>query len=194
MPTKKKPEPKKALAKKPAMKKAPAKKTVEKLVAEPVDEPRGVGRPTSYRPEFAEQAYKLALLGMTDRQMANFFEVNEDTVHEWKKRHREFSESLIKGRDIADADIAVSLYQRAKGYEHPEDDIRVVSLGGNAGSEIVITPTIKRYPPDTGAAALWLSNRQRARWKQKIEVEHGMADSVTEILMAGRKRIAKAEE
>ena len=190
---KQKPEPKKV--KKPVAKKVPVKKAVEKVAAEPVEVAKHPGgRPTSYRPEFAKQAYKLALLGMTDRQMAEFFGVTEQTLNNWKTSAPGFFESLINGRDIADADIAVSLYQRAKGYEHPEDDIRVVSLGGNAGSEIVITPTIKRYPPDTGAAALWLSNRQRARWKQKIEVEHGVADSVAEILMAGRRRIGKAED
>ncbi|MFZ5565992.1 MAG: helix-turn-helix domain-containing protein [Pseudomonadota bacterium] len=200
MATKKKPEPKKAPAKKQAAKNAVPKKPVvkalpvEKVVAEAVEDKPGRGRPSAYRPEFAEQAYKLALLGCTDRQMADIFRVTEQTLNNWKTTIPEFFESLRNGKEIADADVAKSLYHRAKGYEHPEDDIRVVSLGNNMGSEIVITPTIKRYPPDTGAAALWLSNRQPGRWRTKVEVEHGITDNVADILMAGRKRIAKPIE
>jgi hypothetical protein len=206
MATKKKPEPKKAPAKKPAAKKAVPKKRavkalpVEKIVAEVVEDKPGRGRPSSYRPEFAEQAYKLCLLyreaddALTDKKLADFFGVAVSTIYLWKNERAEFSEALARGKDLADAEIAHSLFQRAKGYEHPEDDIRTVSMGMNAGSEIVITPTIKRYPPDTGAAALWLSNRQPGRWRTKVEVEHGITDNVADILMAGRKRIAKPIE
>jgi hypothetical protein len=40
--------------------------------------------------------------------------------------------------------------------------------------EIVMTPTVKRYPPDTAAAIFWLKNRQRAKWRDKIEHDHGV--------------------
>lgn len=155
MATKKKPAPAK---KAPVMRKAVDKK------------PAKVGRPSSYRPEFAEQAYKLCLLGATDAKLADFFCVNEDTVHEWKKVHPEFSESITRGKDAADAEIAEALFHRAKGYSHPEDDIRALAVGGK--SEIVITPTIKHYPPDTQAASLWLRNRQPKLWRDKMDLEH----------------------
>lgn len=179
MATAKKPAAKSTPAKKAPVKRAPAKKAVPaKKKVKPVSavkapaEPNPVGRPTSFKPEYVELAYKFALLGATDKRMAELFQVSEQTFNAWKHAHPQFLESLTRGRDIADAEIAHSLYHRAKGYEHPEDDIKSVALGGNAGSEIVITPTIKRYPPDTGAAALWLANRQRGRWHQKVEHEH----------------------
>ncbi len=109
-------------------------------------------------------------MGATDEKLADLFEVNEDTVYEWKKVHPEFSDSTRRGREIADAEIAASLYHRAKGYSHPEDDIRTMSTGGGM-SEIVITPTIKHYPPDTAAASLWLRNRQSGKWRDKIDTE-----------------------
>lgn len=37
-----------------------------------------IGRPTKYRPEFAEQARKLCLLGATDKELADFFENDYD--------------------------------------------------------------------------------------------------------------------
>jgi hypothetical protein len=52
------------------------------------------GRPTKFKPEFVEQARKLALLGATDREVAEFFEVNEVTVYRWQHEHAEFCKAL----------------------------------------------------------------------------------------------------
>lgn len=119
------------------------------------------GRPSKYKPEYADQAKKLCMLGMTDKEMASFFEVSESTLNLWKSAHPEFSESLKGGKTLADAEVASRLHHRAMGYSHPEDDIRVVN------GEIVITPTIKHYPPDTTAGIFWLKNRQPQRWRDK---------------------------
>lgn len=126
-----------------------------------------VGRPSKFKPEFIEQARKLCRLGLTDKELAEFFEVAESTLNLWKLEHPGFSESLKGGKAIADAEVAEKLFQRATGYEHPEDDIRAVN------GEIVITPTIKHYPPDTTAAIFWLKNRQPQKWRDKVEMEHG---------------------
>ena len=123
------------------------------------------GRPTKYKAEFAEQAYKYCLLGADDKKLAYLFEVSESTINQWKKDHKEFSESIKKGKAFSDADVASRLFHRAMGYDHPEDDIRVVS------GEIVITPTVKHYPPDTAAAIFWLKNRQREKWRDKVDTE-----------------------
>jgi hypothetical protein len=148
-----------------AKKPAPNKKKSAKAEARPV------GRPTDYREQYAEQAYKLCLLGATDKKMADFFGVSEQTLNAWKVAQPQFLESITRGKEIADAEIAEALFHRAKGYSHPEDDIRTVSHGPT-GSEIVITPTIKHYPPDTQAASLWLRNRQPQLWRDKQDIEH----------------------
>lgn len=142
-----------------------------------------MGRPTKYQEQYAEQARKLCLLGATDKELADFFEVAEDTIHEWKKVHSEFSESVKRGKTQADADVADRLYQRAMGFEHPEVDIRVV-----AGS-IVQTPIRKIYAPDPTAAIFWLKNRQREKWRDKLDHEHagangGPIQTVTEFVLA----------
>jgi hypothetical protein len=124
-----------------------------------------MGRPSKYRPEFAEQARKLSMLGLTDAEMAIFFEVKEQTINNWKNDYPEFFDSLKAGKGLADAEVVASLYQRALGYSHPEDDIR--SIGG----DIVITPTIKHYPPDTTACIFWLKNRQPSKWRAAPEQE-----------------------
>lgn len=124
-----------------------------------------MARPTKYQEAYAEQARKLCLLGYTDADLADFFEVSESTINTWKIEHSKFLESIKKGKAVADGDVAEKLFHRATGYEHPEDDIRVVD------GSIVITPTIKHYPPDTTAAIFWLKNRQSKAWRDKQEVE-----------------------
>lgn len=124
------------------------------------------GRPSLYKPEYAEQARKYSLLGATDKEMAELFEVAESTFHLWKLEHPDFSESLKKGKVQADANVANRLYQRAMGYEHPEIDIRVVN------QEIVETPITKIYAPDPTAAIFWLKNRRPDVWRDKVQQEH----------------------
>lgn len=126
---------------------------------------RPVGRPSEYKPEYAEQARKLCLLGATDAEMADFFNVTETTINNWKNDFPEFFESIKKGKLLADANVADRLYQRAMGYEAPDVDIRVVD------GQIIETPLTKYYPPDTPAAIFWLKNRQKAKWRDKLENE-----------------------
>ncbi|MBZ6398664.1 terminase [Pantoea piersonii] len=125
-----------------------------------------MARPTKYQKAYAEQARKLCMLGYTDDQLADFFEVAESTIHKWKIDHPEFSESIKKGKDISDGEVADSLYQRAMGYVAPDVDIRVIN------DKIVKTEIQKHYPPDTAAAIFWLKNRQKKTWRDKID--HGI--------------------
>lgn len=130
---------------------------------------RKPGRPSKYKDEYAEQARKLYLLGLIDEEVASFFGVSVQTLHNWRAEHPAFLEANAQGKVVADAQVAAKLYERACGYSHPEDDIRTVTLPNGAGSEIVITPTIRHYPPDTTAALKWLFNRQPDRWRDKRE-------------------------
>jgi hypothetical protein len=123
------------------------------------------GRPTKYKPEYCDLVYKFCLLGATDAEISAFLEVNEDTLNEWKKVYPEFSESIKKGKEIADAEVAEKLYKRATGYSHPEDKIFLHN------GEPVIVPTVKHYPPEPLAVAYWLNNRRGRDWRQKQEVE-----------------------
>lgn len=120
-------------------------------------------RPSKYKPEFAPQAAKLCLLGATDMEIADFFEVDVRTIYRWKAEYEEFCQALKAAKDVADERVERSLYARANGYEHDEVDIRVVN------GEIVQTPIRKYYPPDTTAGIFWLKNRRPAQWRDKVE-------------------------
>lgn len=135
------------------------------------------GRPSLYLPEYPEQARKLCLLGLTNDEIAEFFGVNVDTIHEWKKQHRDFSDAIRAGKVKADADVAAKLHERAMGAEWVEDQAfklkRVeYSPTGKKISEIeevAVVQVRRAAPPDTPALSLWLRNRQPARWRDKPE-------------------------
>jgi len=125
-----------------------------------------MGRPTDYREEYNDQAYKLALLGLIDTEMAEFFGVNPDTIYEWKKTYPLFSESIKNGKLLADGNVATSLYKRATGYDAPETDIKVID------GQVVQTNIIKHYPPDPTSMIFFLKNRQKKNWRDKQEIDH----------------------
>lgn len=63
-----------------------------------------VGRPTKYRKEFHPQDFiRLSKQGKTLAQIALEWDVDRDTVQEWRKRHKEFSVAIKKGREFAEA-------------------------------------------------------------------------------------------
>lgn len=135
---------------------------------------KGVGgRPSKYDPERTPvQAEKLCRqFGADDQALAEYFEVDVSTISRWKNEHPEFKEALRRGKDAFDTErVEQALLHRAIGYSHPEDDIRVVN------GEVVVTPTVKHYPPDTAAIIFWLKNRRRDRWRDKIEHDHGVQE------------------
>lgn len=134
-----------------------------------------MARGTSYKKEYDEQVEKLCKLGLTDKELAKFFGVTEKTINNWKIAHPSFLQSIKGGKVLADANVVQSLYNRALGYSHNEDDIRTLSIGDGM-SEIVITPTVKHYPPDTTACLAWLHNRQREKWQRNPDPSGGDRD------------------
>jgi len=126
------------------------------------------GRPTKYDPSFNEQAYKLSLAGFTDKQMADFFEVAESTINLWKIKFPKFSESLRKGKEIADSEVAQKLFQRAIGYQYTESK---TENDPNQGI-IKTTQTTKTVVPDPTAQIFWLKNRQPDKWRDSKNIDH----------------------
>ena len=132
-----------------------------------------MGRPSKFKRRFIKDAQKLVALGATDKDLADFFNTTERTIRTWKDSEPAFLPALKKAKDNLDAQVEQSLFRRAMGYNHPEDDIRVCD------NQIVVTPTIKHYPPSEVACIFWLKNRQPGRWRDKIEHDMTVAGTWT---------------
>jgi hypothetical protein len=156
----------------------------KKAKAAPQMEPRPIGRPTSFRPEFVEQAAKLTKLGATDRDLAEFFGVCQATIDSWKVTQPDFLGSLKLGKDESDGSVERSLYNRARGYSFESEEIFCKD------GEITRVKVIKHVPPDPTSMIFWLKNRRRDAWrdKQEVDVEGGV-----EITIKGGLPTTKAE-
>src|SRR5262249_16235513 len=82
------------------------------------------GRPTKYKPEFAEIAEKLcAKCAFTDTQLADWFEVSVRTINEWKLKHQIFAEALKIGKAETDDLIERGTVAGITGYYVTEDEM-----------------------------------------------------------------------
>lgn len=132
------------------------------------------GRPSDYQPAFVGQAFKLALLGATDKEMADFFEVSEVTLNAWKKVHPDFLKSMLDGKMKADTEVANKLYEKALGAEWTQQQafkIRTQTASGMFTEDVKIVDVRCAAPPDTQAISLWLRNRQSGKWRDKVDHE-----------------------
>lgn len=124
------------------------------------------GRKSLFREEYVKLAENYALLGATDDELADFFGVSKQTLNKWKKDYPEFLDSLKKGKDIADSNVASKLYNRAIGYDFEET--HTISKNGQVVGEKHIK---KHQPADTTAAIFWLKNRQPEKWRDRKELQ-----------------------
>lgn len=151
------------------------------------------GRPSKYKPEFTQQAYKLALLSAKDVDLADFFAVDVATINRWKNDYPEFCESLKAGKTTADLSVAKNLYKRANGFRYNEVtfedvlDARVDHAGNINYVPVTKVKTVRKMVlPDTTAQIFWLKNRQSDKWRDRAELGISLPeDQVFEI--AGQK-------
>lgn len=149
------------------------------------ENPQKAGAKTKYTSKYSEQAYKLCLLGATDPDLADFFEVAVSTISKWKLDFPEFSEALKRGKQMADANVSESLYKRATGYTH-----KAVKIFNDEGTPMVV-PYEEHYPPDPTSMIFWLKNRQRHKWADKHEIQQTNVNYNTELSSKEIKELSK---
>lgn len=136
------------------------------------------GRPTKLDKKMKERLKVGYLLGLTDVQVCTLVDIDESTLAKWKQRFPEFFKSIKSWKAEADAKVECSLYERACGFEHPEDKIFC-----NNG-EIIVEPTTRHYPPDATSMIFWLKNRQPHKWRDKTDIDLTDTRMVQKILAA----------
>lgn len=128
------------------------------------------GQPTKYRINFCKPARALCERGATHEDLAKYFEVNVESIYEWKKVHPEFSNAIKDAKLDFDTRVERALYERAIGYSH--EDVHFAVCNG----ELVSSPTTKHYPPDATSMIFWLKNRKPKEWREKTDVALQNAD------------------
>ena len=144
----------------------------------------GPGRDSLYTEEMNEQARKLALLGLTDAEIAEFFGISVRTYYNWMNEHIAFFHAVNAGKVVADAEVAASLYKKATGITYEVER----AFKGEDGKREIVKLSIYE-PPDTGAMKLWLTNRRRKDWSDSVKVQ---GDPDAPLVHVIERRIVKA--
>ena len=138
-----------------------------------------IGRPTSFHPDMCEQAHNYCLLGATNDELAQFFDVSSSTIDNWIARHADFAGAVRSGRVVADAKVARGLYVRAVGYDRKVE--REILVGGELKP---VTSTVN-YPPNVQACIFWLRNRRRRTWRDAPDDPSSAVDDIALLAAAG---------
>ena len=122
------------------------------------------GRPSKYKPEYADIARKLcAQCGFIDLQLAKWFEVNVDTIYQWKLKHPEFAEALKVGKAETDDLVERSVVAHISGYYVTEDEM---DRFGN------VKQMRKWVPGNPHAGMKWLAARRPEVYRERNEDKH----------------------
>jgi hypothetical protein len=129
-----------------------------------------------YKPEYAETARKLcAQCGFIDIQLAEWFEVTEKTINNWKLAHPEFAEALRVGKAETDDLVERSTVQHICGYYVLVDEL------DRSGK---VRQLRKWIPGNAHAGLKWLAARRPEIYREQKAVKHqlGMDDAFLRFL------------
>ena len=133
------------------------------------------GRKSLFREYMIEEGEKLAALGLTMEEIAEFWNVKRNVLYRWSRKYPEFEYTLKKGKLKADTKVTESLYKRAIGYEYDEIHTKEIIIGeGEEAKKAIIKDKIitKQISPDVTAQIYWLQNRRPDLWKDRRIHEH----------------------
>ena len=124
----------------------------------------GPGRPTLYKPEYAERARDLCARGATNPDLAGRFSVARSTIDLWIANHPEFAEAVQQGRDVADATaVEIAVHARHRLQSSGREGL---SLSRRAQDGDLHCACSARNPRP---AWYWLRNRRPADWREVSE-------------------------
>lgn len=131
-----------------------------------------------YDPVFDDMAYKQSLMGKDMSQIADAFMIGLTTLKRWINANPSFRAAIMRGRAIADGEVANAVYKSATGFVEVIQQVVIEGMGDGVSRARVIEVE-KYHAPDAKNAQFWLTNRQADLWRIKREVEHSGEMSVT---------------
>lgn len=141
------------------------------------------GSPGKFKESYVAEAEGLTMLGMSLNDMADFWKVHRDTVHEWRTVYPEFSDAIKNGKENMGVSAVKALFDRSTGMM--AEDITITY--DSEGNEIRKTVTRKQIIPDVTAINSLLNNRFPGHWSntQRILEEKGGPPPVGDMPVSG---------
>lgn len=124
---------------------------------------KSTGRPTKYRPEYAEKVIEFGRAGKSLTNFAASIEVSRDTLHEWASTRPAFSDAMKKH-----AQLAESYWETIGSRAATGQPLRVKDPETGIVTETKVNPT------------LWIFYmKARFGWKDRVAIESAPEDKPT---------------
>ena len=107
-----------------------------------------------------EQVYHMVRKGWEDDDIADALHIHIDTLRVYKLIEP-FKTFYNEGLQAAVARVERSLFERANGFEHPEEVVFQYQ------GEVIRAKTTKKYPPDFQSMSKFLNNKAPDKWSDK---------------------------
>jgi hypothetical protein len=129
-----------------------------------------------YQPVFAARATDYCLLGATNEELADLFNVGLSTIQQWLVERPIFARAVHRGRIAADARVARSMFKAATGAKVKKQKAFVID------GAVQVVDIVEQMPPNVAAGNLWLTNRQRSKWRDSKAVDASSGVNLLEAL------------
>lgn len=113
----------------------------------------------------AAQIEKLCAIGVTDAEIAMFFDVTPECLASWRIASPAVASALKIGKVPSDQRVERSLFDRAVGCERP---MIKVFFNPRTG-QVVEHHYMEKYPPDPLSCIFWLKNRKPDSWRERYD-------------------------
>ena len=128
------------------------------------------GRPTKYKVDLMSDAKLLAGLGFTEENLCTYWEISPRTLARWKKKNKELSQAIKKGRMNANISVTKSMYNQA--------------LRGNMTAVI--------FWLTNQAPELWADRRNLIKLNQNITTGQGNLQVTNEMKTAQIRQVVRS--
>lgn len=120
--------------------------------------------------------------GLSEKQIAINLKIAYSSFNKYKLEYEEFSEVLKNTKEVADREVENAVYKTALGHvtqlkkafkvrqplKDKNDELIYDKMGRLIMVDVIIEAIDEVYtPPNVGAQAFWLKNRQKEKWMDK---------------------------
>lgn len=139
---------------------------------------------TKYNPAYHDDwAWSLAIKGATNDEIAEAFDISVRTFIRWCQTYESLAKCVEEGKNIADARVEKSLYERTQEHTVTEEE-KILDFDKDGNPKPVRVKTVKKViPADTMSIMYWLNNRKRGSWSQRQEVSLTASDEQEDVII-----------
>lgn len=160
----------------------PRNENIKDMYPIPVSDKMSVERSKKYRGKYqddlAEEVRRLAKFGLTNEEIAEFYEISTATFLRYQRDIPEFRDAITTGRMLDSMNVVDSLHKQALGYMVEEEE--TAEHVTRQGDIVVLKKTVKKFVQPSATAAIYLlKTRHGDKWMDIVRTESSKNLNIT---------------